>query len=215
MPREQREALKVVALEKGENIYGSAEATYQVIKNKWKTGILSTQKIEEKDVFTGIVVFTNYCIVLIEQRGLLSHSYHCRVNLPYESIVGVSGGGWISKYISITDHNGIEHRISVSSNTDFERWTILIKQLIKQKRKLLEEKEKEKRVQVIMDFSFLKSFAKKGGIILNTISCPNCNGVVDLPASGNILKCNYCQRQIYATDIFEKMKDLLDGVLKK
>lgn len=80
---------------------------------------------------------------------------------------------------------------------------------------MMEAKEKLGKVQVVIDFSFLKSAAEKGGIILTTVSCPYCGGRVELPKAGDTLRCVYCNKLVYATDIFAKLKDLLGSIVDK
>jgi hypothetical protein len=60
---------------------------------KKKKGLLSTQKMIEKDEIRGFAVFTDARLAFIEKRGIINRSYHCRLNMPYPDIVGVSTGG--------------------------------------------------------------------------------------------------------------------------
>lgn len=74
------------------------------------------------------------------------------------------------------------------------------------------EMEKDKaNVQVILDFSSLKDVMSKGGIVMTTHKCPNCNGMVDIPETGKVLICKYCGTPIKPVDIFEKIKSLIQS----
>jgi len=64
-------------------------------------------------------------------------------------------------------------------------------------------------VQIIVDFSSLKDEMAKGGVVMTTYKCPNCNGMVDIPEDGKILVCKYCGTPIKPVDIFEKIKSLI------
>jgi DNA-directed RNA polymerase subunit RPC12/RpoP len=69
-------------------------------------------------------------------------------------------------------------------------------------------KEKEF-IQIVLDFSSLKDVMSKGGLVMTTYKCPNCNGMVNIPEAGKILMCQYCGTPIKPVDIFEKIKSLI------
>lgn len=72
------------------------------------------------------------------------------------------------------------------------------------------EMDKEKaNIQIILDFSSLKDIMAKGGLVMSTYKCPNCNGMVKLPEEGKVLICEYCGTPIKPVDIFEKIKSLI------
>lgn len=72
------------------------------------------------------------------------------------------------------------------------------------------DKDKAKEnVQIVFDFSSLKDEFVKGGIVMTTCKCPNCNAMVDIPETGKVLICKYCGAPIKAVDIFEKIKSLI------
>jgi hypothetical protein len=131
--------------------------------------------------------------------------------MPHERVVGVSTVGWWTKYLCLTDSNGVEYRFSIGKEHEIElkNW---LRAIVEQRKESLQQEEKRKRVQVVIDFSFLKSAAERGGLVLTTISCPYCGGRVELPKSGSVCKCNHCGREVYATDIFEKIKNLLSDL---
>ena len=64
-------------------------------------------------------------------------------------------------------------------------------------------------IQIILDFSSLKDAMSKGGLVMTTYKCPNCNGMVDIPEAGKVLICQYCGTPIKPVDIFEKIKSLI------
>ncbi len=64
-------------------------------------------------------------------------------------------------------------------------------------------------VQIILDFSSLKDVMAKGGVVMTTYKCPNCNGTVKIPEADKVLVCEYCGTQIKPVDIFEKLKALI------
>lgn len=62
---------------------------------------------------------------------------------------------------------------------------------------------------LMLDFADIIQAVKGKGIILSTIECPYCKGAVEIPESGEYFKCKYCGKTIYATKIFDKLKDML------
>jgi len=176
-----------------------------------KKGLFSTEKITVKSSMVGYLLATNLHLVFVERRGIVNFSYHCKLRIPLEKIVGVSACGWWTRYVAIVDSDGLEYRFPINKEKENEMKN-MIDLLIHQRRTSLEEEEKSKKVQVVIDFSFLRSIAEKGGLLLTTISCPHCGGPVKLPESGNICKCDHCQREICAFDIFEKIKQLLSNI---
>jgi len=176
-----------------------------------KKGLFSSEKIKVKSSLSGFLSLTNQRIVFVERRGIMNFSYHCKVSIPLEKIVSTSACGWYTRFIAVVDSDGLEYRFPVRKEKENEMKN-MIDLLIHQRRISLEEEEKSKKVQVVIDFSFLRSIAEKGGLLLTTISCPHCGAPVKLPETGNICKCDHCQREIYAVDIFEKIKQLLSNI---
>ncbi len=80
---------------------------------------------------------------------------------------------------------------------------------IKGRKEELEKQRKKDKIHIMMDFSFLKSSMEKGGVVMQVLKCPECGATVDFPKAGNTTQCQHCGKNIYAQDIFEKVKDLL------
>jgi DNA-directed RNA polymerase subunit RPC12/RpoP len=64
-------------------------------------------------------------------------------------------------------------------------------------------------IQIVIDFSSLKDVMSKGGLVMTTYKCPNCNAMVKIPEAGKVLMCEYCGTPIKPVDIFEKIKSLI------
>jgi len=62
---------------------------------------------------------------------------------------------------------------------------------------------------IVIDFAKIIEAARGRGIILDKVECPHCGGAITLPASGERIKCQYCGKTVYATSIFDKLKDIL------
>jgi len=81
-----------------------------------------------------------------------------------------------------------------------------ILQQIKERRLELERQK----TSVVIDFSFLKTYIEKGGIVLTTLKCPNCSAPIEMPKGGAETVCDHCGSRVYAQDIFEKVKKLIE-----
>jgi hypothetical protein len=97
--------------------------------------------------------------------------------------------------------SSINSDYSIGSKNTIDRWVNLIN-------KARMENEKEC-VQIIIDFSSLKEVMAKGGIVMTSYKCPECNGKLDVPEAGKVLICSYCGTPIKPVDIFEKIKSLI------
>ena len=75
------------------------------------------------------------------------------------------------------------------------------------KRKAMIQKQQTK--IVVIDFSWVRRYLDKGGLVLTAFKCPQCSGSIDLPKEGNVTKCKYCGSNVYAQDVFDKLKGLL------
>jgi len=216
MSSEWEKAWAAVSLASGEKIAGTFGelTTCEIVGGEYtrKKGLFDTEKIKVKSAIRGYFLASNHRLLFVERRGILNFSFHCRVSIPYEKIAGVSTGGWWTRYLAITDSDGVEYRILNISKERENELKNLIEMLIHQRKMSLQKEEKSKKIQVVVDFSFLKSVAEKGGIVLTTVSCPSCGGQVELPKSGNLAECKYCGKQVYATDIFEKIKHLVSDL---
>jgi len=62
---------------------------------------------------------------------------------------------------------------------------------------------------VVIDFARIIEAARGRGIILDKVECPHCGAAIEIPASGEQFKCKYCGKIVYATSVFDKLKDIL------
>jgi hypothetical protein len=71
------------------------------------------------------------------------------------------------------------------------------------------ERRPAEQAQILLDFSSVKDYMKKGGLEMQAVKCPKCQGPVVIPEYGSQVTCEQCRSTIYATDIFEKVKALI------
>ncbi len=185
----------VVRLEKGEQVIASLEGEYER---------LVSRRTPSEPNRVGYMVFTDRRIFFVEKRGFFTETYAVVLDIRYEDIIGMSTGGTLLKHLSITDKTDEEHRFHLYVGTPTELIPY-IKQFIDARREEIEKGQ----IQIIADFSFLKSVMEKGGVILQTISCPFCGASVSIPETGKVFKCDYCNKEIYAVDVFQEIKELV------
>lgn len=85
----------------------------------------------------------------------------------------------------------------------------LIENAISARKEEIESEKKKDRIHIMLDFSFLRNYMEKGGLVLKKVKCPWCAAPISLPTSGNTTKCEYCGRPVFAQDIYEKIRDLI------
>jgi len=149
-------------------------------------------------------------MVWIEKRGIFGKSFHTIFEMPLEQLKGISMGGAIKKYVSVTDAEGenIFHLSGIGSK-ELDSFKNIIFEQVEARKQYLEAEKRKERVHVLLDFSFIKNYMEKGGLVLQTVRCPNCGAPMKLPESGSEVVCSHCASTIYAQDIFEKIKALI------
>jgi len=202
LPKPKPEISKVLVLEKKEGILTSWSGDREIATTVMEKGTSKAKKVKQY----GSLVLTNRRLFWVISRGFFGKSYHPIFEIQLEDIKGVSSGGAVAKYISISDTQG-EHVFHLA--TDLERFNPLMQSSIKARKKQIEAEKKKERVHIMLDFSFLKDYMKKGGLALQTFKCPECGAPMKLPESGDHATCKHCGNTVYAQDIFEKVKTLI------
>jgi DNA-directed RNA polymerase subunit RPC12/RpoP len=194
-----------IILEPGETVLKSWRGDHEVSAMVTVRGIPQQAKTRK----SGYLVLTNRKILFVEERGFFQTSYHVSITIKLEDIEGISMGGVVSKYVSLSDEHGenIFHLGGVSNEQLFASFKDLIEKQIEERRKELEA-EKNK-VIVNIDFEELKQYMERGGLTLKTFKCPQCSAPLSLPDSGNSVKCPYCGSTVLANDVFERVKMLI------
>lgn len=95
-----------------EKPYKTMKGDYQLVTLKGHRGRKYREKEETKRK-KGVLVLTNRRILWFERRGLIGKSYHVLFEIYLKSLKGVSMGGRLSKYVSITDEN-MEYRFHLN-----------------------------------------------------------------------------------------------------
>lgn len=194
-------------LEPNEIVVYDWKGNHEVVEKIVEKGSFGRKKITEaKKRVNGILVMTNQKLVFLSEHGLIGKSYHQTLSVPLERIQGISQGGSISHFISITDDE-FTHIFHMSVKFDTFRDAIM--KAVTQRRQELEGERKKDRLQILVDFSSLRDYMEKGGMVLQKTKCPECGASIALPTSGNQITCEHCGSSILAQDLFEKIKALI------
>ena len=167
----------------------------------------------------GYLVASNQRVFYVKESGVFNKSYAATESIAYEDMAGASAKNGLFTSALIIGHERGETRLvhlcRIDSNGQSigkplpEEVQLLLNQYAQERHQEMEREKKMSRVQYVLDFSFLKAEMEKGGVIVQTIKCPACSAGLNLPPSGNNVKCPYCGSMVYAQDIFEKMKGLI------
>jgi hypothetical protein len=179
------------------NLTGLFEKPIIVLTNKRISTPTETILLSDVlEVFTQQGGFTSYSKLVLRLKDGKSKEYSIcltKENRPSQAKT-------VLNLLSGFD-SSIGSDYSIGSKNTIDRWVNLIN-------KARMENEKEC-VQIIIDFSSLKEVMAKGGIVMTSYKCPECNGKLDVPEAGKVLICSYCGTPIKPVDIFEKIKSLI------
>jgi hypothetical protein len=149
----------------------------------------------------GYLVLSNQRLVFVSMQGSLLSLTH---SFNLEDIIAVTPIG--NKQLEVVDRENIRREfVQMPSQQIIE---LIKSSVIERKNQLLLASKKEN-IQIVLDFSSLKDVMAKGGLVMTTYKCPNCNGMVNIPEAGKVVVCQYCGTPIKPVDIFEKIKLLL------
>lgn len=203
-PKPPTEIASVISLDSDENVLAAWEGSYIRKTTRLYKGT-EIPKYERKE---GCVLLTSRRFVGIEKRGVFSKSYYPTTHISLEKVRGVSKG------VTIIDDQG---ETIFSSLRNFGDRTLcrsvnlipVFRTAVKLRKAELASEKKKERVQIVLDFSSLKDYMEKGGLMMQTFRCPHCSAPVEFPEKGKTTKCDHCGSKIYARDIFEKIKELI------
>jgi ribosomal protein S27AE len=173
-------------------------------------GSYGTTIQDAREQKNGFLVLTNQRLLFLEEHGIFGKSYHQVLAIPLMKVGGISIGGMISPFISIADDikTNVFHVQGIGKK-EFDPFRSLIVDECRRRKEELESEKRKERVQVVLDFSSLRDYMEKGGLVLQKTKCPECGAPMALPTTGNQIKCEHCGSMIYAQDIFEKVRSLI------
>ncbi|MCE5295484.1 MAG: hypothetical protein LLG16_00045 [Euryarchaeota archaeon] len=170
------------------------------------------------------MMVTNERILIVEESGLIRRNFDLFEAIELEDVRGTSikemflaeafkinfqtrGGLGDVEISNMMDMD--KDTFDVNGPTDLEMLRQWMDARVQDKIRLVEERSRRDKVQIMLDFDSLRDEMAKGGIVMKAIKCPNCNAAVDMPEAGCRVECQYCGSSIVAQDIFDKMKGLI------
>ncbi len=175
---------------------------------------------------SGFPLLTNRRVAFLASKGLLSPKYFVALSIDLEDVLGVDCSGPSHVHLSYkgsrttailsdfmelsgpTDNVLMDRGPSIPSS---EIKNILC-QLIKNRLHEIEEEHHRTSTKIVLDFSFLKSMLEEGGIMVQSMKCPACGANIDLPKSGETVRCDYCGSNVRAIDLLERIRELIVGL---
>ncbi len=156
----------------------------------------------------GILVLTNHRLIWVRAKGLFKTTYHPEFTVKLEDLAGISMGGTLFKHIMISEGD-YPHTFHLVGEKEFPGLRQAIMNQTNLRKASLESQRKQERLHIMLDFSFLKEYMQKGGLVLQTVKCSNCGAAMKLPDNGSTVTCNHCQSINRVEDVFEKVKSLI------
>jgi len=194
-------------LQGGEGVTRYWDADHEVTRTSVVNGQSQTVKVRIK----GYLVLTNQRIVFVKQRGIFGKSYHIDLSIPLEDVRGLSMGGLVMKYVSLTDTGGekVFHVHGVGNDLEFSSFRSVIQEQTSNRQRAIDAEKRKERVHIMLDFGFLRDYMSKGGLSLQVVKCPQCGAPMSLPKEGSQVKCDHCGAIVFAQDIMDKVKELI------
>jgi ribosomal protein S27AE len=174
-------------------------------------------------VKSGSLLLTNRRLLWLEQRvttrrsGFLSttteSSWLVKSEIVLDGIKGITGSSgdsvsWASpSEIHIVDASG-EHVFKLFYGF-WEVFKPMVEAAVVLRQDEVERERRQDKVQVLLDFSFLRKYMEDGGMVVQNLKCPECGASVKFPDAGSQSVCSHCGANIYANDVFRKIKDLI------
>ena len=162
----------------------------------------------------GVLALTNHRLVhLIGDRIFRTRHYEVKKDILLESIKGIERkGGFLTPNIIIYTNEGKHSFKGILTLEKPKNKSIAehFKEKVMEQMKERKQELERKKIPVVIDFSFLKTYIEKGGIVLTTLKCPHCSAPIKMPKGGAETLCEHCGSTVYAQDIFEKVKKLIE-----
>jgi hypothetical protein len=200
---------QAIFLEKNEKIINSWTGNWE---GSGEIAVRATKKSggKQTQIKKGLLALTNQRFVFLEEHGVFGKSYHQALTLNLTDVNGVSMGGKFNPFVSIAagKETNVFHLNQVG-NGEFEQFRRLIAETSTNRKAEVEAENKKEHVQIVIDFSTLREYMQKGGLVLQKTKCPECGGPIAIPTAGNQTICEHCGSTVLAQDIFEKLKDLI------
>lgn len=164
-----------------------------------------------KSVF-GNLFLTNKRLIFEHESGIFTKRVYVTLDLPLEGVSVVSIEGMLGKKFVVNAKKGYVSDFPVRLDftvKDPPQWQNMIEKASKARIESIGTEKRRERIQVVLDFGALKDYMVRGGLVLQTLKCPECGGSIKMPDAGNKTRCQHCGNTILAQDIFDKIRSLI------
>jgi hypothetical protein len=145
-----------------EKPYKTMDGDFQLITLGGHRGRKYREKEKSKPI-NGVLALTNRRLIWFQQRGLIGKSYHALFEIYLQTLKGISMGGLISKYVSITDEKA-EYRFHLKHIGE--------KELESFKDMILRQEEKAPKDAIMVPCEYCAILIPE-----NSSSCSNCGAL--------------------------------------
>ncbi|MDG6911312.1 MAG: hypothetical protein JRN18_03090 [Nitrososphaerota archaeon] len=92
---------------------------------------------------------TTQRLAFVRERGILGKSYHIDLSFPIDKLSGLSMGGLVMKYVSISDSGGeqVFHVSGVGDEPQFASFRALIQEQLAKRQQTIEAEKRRDRTR--------------------------------------------------------------------
>jgi len=138
-----------------------------------KKGLIRTKYVsrEAKERTSGVLALTNQRLLWLERRGMLSKTYRASFEIDLKELQGITCGGALKKWISITDKQGenIFHLSGVGKKEIEPFRDMILRQVEKLKDAPMIQREVITKEVVMIPCNYCKALMPQ-----TSVFCPSC-----------------------------------------
>lgn len=191
------------------NVSDSEDSYVPNLEHDERTVFVETCR--HKDVF-GNLFLTNKRLIFEHESGIFTKRVYVTLDLSLEGVSSVSIEGRLGKKLVVNAKKGFVSNFPVSLDftvKDPVQWQSRIKSTSEARIESIGAQKRKERIQVVLDSGALKEYMARGGLLLQTMKCPECGGPIKMPDAGNQTRCEHCGNTILAQDIFDRIRSLI------
>ncbi len=183
--------------------------------------VVNGQTVYQNVDISGNLLLTNRRLLWVEghvtTRGFIftttETSWLVKFEIPLDSVKGITGSSGDSQsWTSAVEVHIVDERRERLFRLYYafrELFKPTVEAAVVLRQDEVEREKRQDRVQVMLDFSFLRKYMEDGGMAVQSLKCPECGASVRFPDAGSQSVCEHCGASIYASDVFKKIKDLI------
>jgi len=156
---------------------GNCERRHQTVVPK--KGLIRTKYVsrEAKEKTSGVLVLTSQRLLWLERRGMLSKTHRSSFEINLRELQGITAGGAIKKWVSITDNNGenVFHLHSVGKKEIEPFRDMILRQVEKLKETAVGQSPVVQREVITKQVVMIPCDYCKSLMPQTSTFCPNCS----------------------------------------